>query len=222
MADIKLSQLGQITTLEDDDIILVSQDSGGGLFISKRISVSDLTTEIGGGGGGAAVATGIVQIWTTITPPLGYLECNGAAVGRTGFPDLFALIGVTYGAGNGSTTFNVPDYRGEFLRGWAHGTTNDPDKASRTNRGDGVTGDNIGTKQSSVFKAHLHGLFGTSKTGNHSGIGRVNGRAIGATSSEFEPQFRTILAGTGGDVMSTEGGSETRPRNVNVMYIIKT
>ena len=207
MADIKLSQLGQITTLEDTDILLVSQDSGGGLFISKRISVSDLTTEIGGGGGGSSIPVGGILIWPGSLVPLGFLECNGAAVSRTGFSVLFTLIAVHYGAGNGSTTFNVPDYRGEFLRGWAHGSTNDPDKASRTNRGDGVTGDNIGTKQATQLKAHNHL------------VAEYSGAQEGVIT------FSHINANTNGDIgnrTGSTGGSESRPRNVNVMYIIKT
>lgn len=206
MADIKLSQLGQITTLEDDDIILVSQDSGGGSFISKRISVSDLTTEVGGGGGDGT-PVGAVLIWTFSTPPLGYLECNGAAVSRTGFPVLFALLQVIYGAGNGSTTFNVPDYRGEFLRGFAHGSSNDPDKAFRTNRGDGQTGDIIGSKQGTKLLSHNHLVAEYSGT------------------QEGVITFSHINANTNANIgnrTGSTGGSESRPRNVNVMYIIKT
>lgn len=54
---------------------------------------------------------------TNITPPTGYLKCNGSALSRTTYDKLFAAIGTTYGIGNGSTTFNVPDFRGMFLRG---------------------------------------------------------------------------------------------------------
>jgi microcystin-dependent protein len=53
--------------------------------------------------------------------PAGYLKCNGAAVSRSAYADLFAAIGTTYGAGDGSTTFNVPETRGEFLRCLADG-----------------------------------------------------------------------------------------------------
>lgn len=207
MADIKLSQLGQITTLEDTDILLVSQDSGGGLFISKRISVSNLITEIGGGGGGGGVPTGAILIWATITAPLGFLECNGAAVSRTGFADLFATLNLSYGAGNGSTTFNIPDYRGEFHRGWAHGSNNDPDKAFRTNRGDGQTGDIIGSKQGTKLLSHNH------LVAEYSG------------SQEGVITFSHINANTNANIgnrTGSTGGSESRPRNVNVMYIIKT
>ena len=65
-----------------------------------------------------AVPTGSVHMMATTTAPSGYLKCNGAAVSRTTYADLFAIIGTTHGAGNGSTTFNVPDLRGEFVRGW--------------------------------------------------------------------------------------------------------
>lgn len=52
----------------------------------------------------------------TSSAPFGYLKANGAAVSRTTYSALFALIGITFGAGDGSTTFNLPDLRGEFLR----------------------------------------------------------------------------------------------------------
>lgn len=61
---------------------------------------------------------GFVKYWGTDTVPTGYLECNGAAVSRTTYATLFSKIGTTFGAGNGTTTFNLPDIRGEFIRGW--------------------------------------------------------------------------------------------------------
>lgn len=64
---------------------------------------------------------GEVVFTATASAPTGYLKCNGAAVSRTTYADLFAAIGTTYGAGDGSTTFNVPDLRGEFIRGWDDG-----------------------------------------------------------------------------------------------------
>ena len=56
------------------------------------------------------------------------LYCDGSAVSRTTYADLFAKIGTTYGAGDGSTTFNVPDLRGEFIRGWDDGRGADPSR----------------------------------------------------------------------------------------------
>lgn len=53
--------------------------------------------------------------------PAGWLKCNGAAVSRTAYADLFARIGTMFGGGDGYSTFNLPDYRGEFLRGFDDG-----------------------------------------------------------------------------------------------------
>ncbi|WP_390895807.1 tail fiber protein [Neisseria elongata] len=50
--------------------------------------------------------------------PTGWLKADGSAVSRTQYPVLFAAIGTTFGVGDGRTTFNLPDLRGEFVRGW--------------------------------------------------------------------------------------------------------
>lgn len=62
-------------------------------------------------------AVGIVVMWGTITPPTGWLLCAGAAVNRTTYSDLFAIIGTTFGVGDGSTTFNLPDMQENFIIG---------------------------------------------------------------------------------------------------------
>jgi microcystin-dependent protein len=54
-------------------------------------------------------ATGTILPWSTITPPSGFLECDGTAVSRSTYAALFAVVGTTYGIGDGSTTFNVPN-----------------------------------------------------------------------------------------------------------------
>lgn len=61
---------------------------------------------------------GQVCYFAVNAPPTGFLKANGALVSRTTYAALFAVIGTTFGAGNGSTTFALPDLRGEFLRGW--------------------------------------------------------------------------------------------------------
>lgn len=65
--------------------------------------------------GGAT--TGEIKLWPVSTAPTGWLSCNGAAISRTTYATLYALIGTAFGAGDGSTTFNVPDMRGKFVRG---------------------------------------------------------------------------------------------------------
>jgi len=67
--------------------------------------------------------SGMVGYFGNTTPPTGWLQCNGAAVSRATYAALFTAIGTVYGSGDGSTTFNLPDARGMFLRGWATATS---------------------------------------------------------------------------------------------------
>ena len=89
------------------------------------------------------VPTGAVLPFAMSTAPSGWLECDGAAVSRTTYAALFSAIGTTHGTGDGSTTFNVPDLRGEFVRGWDHGRGVD-------------SGRSFGSAQSDDLKAHTH------------------------------------------------------------------
>ena len=78
-----------------------------------QLTVGTLTVQNGASGPGV-VPTGTVVDFAGSNAPAGWLLCNGQAVSRTTYADLFAVIGGYYGAGNGSTTFNVPDYRGRI------------------------------------------------------------------------------------------------------------
>jgi len=102
------------------------------------------------------VLVGGLTPWPGASAPSGYLLCNGSAVSRITYSALFAVLGSTYGNGDGSTTFNIPDYRGEFLRGVDAGIGNDPDAGTRTHRGDGSTGDVVGSKQAEETLSHTH------------------------------------------------------------------
>jgi microcystin-dependent protein len=159
-----------------------------------------------------AVPTAAIFAFPAITIPSGYLECDGSAISRTTYADLFAVIGTSYGAGDGSTTFNLPDYRGEFLRGFDNGANNDPDAAIRTDRGDGTTGDAIGTRQpfsnaththqvdppstlSSASGAHTHSIPGTSVTTNSAGNHVHGGTVSGSTnpaSNTMQVPYREV------------------------------
>ena len=67
---------------------------------------------------------GAIKPWTKATAPDGYILCDGAAVSRTTFADLFAVVGTTYGAGDSSTTFNVPNLQGKMPQGFDGNTYN--------------------------------------------------------------------------------------------------
>ncbi len=113
--------------------------------------------------------SGAVFAFPTSTPPSGYLACNGQAVSRSTYANLFSLIGSTYGSGNGTTTFNLPNYNGQFLRGWDNGQGTDLDAATRTDRGDGTTGDVVGSKQANQTLAHNHTVNPPATTSNSTG-----------------------------------------------------
>ncbi|MCO7217126.1 phage tail protein [Halomonas sp. OfavH-34-E] len=74
------------------------------------------------------VRPGTVIEWRSTTLPEGYVENDGAAIGRSAYRRIFAAYGTSHGAGDGSTTFNLPDDRGEFKRGWDHGRGVDPSR----------------------------------------------------------------------------------------------
>jgi microcystin-dependent protein len=102
-----------------------------------------------------SMPVGALLMWPTENIPAGTLLCDGQAVSRTTWPVLFAAYGTRYGPGDGTTTFNLPNYKDYFIRGHdAAGT----DAGSRTDRGDGTVGANVGTKQASAFKRHTHGV----------------------------------------------------------------
>lgn len=67
--------------------------------------------------GAAAIPVGSITLWATSTAPSGWLLCDGSAVSRTAYAHLFAILGTTWGTGDGSTTFNVPNTAGRVVRG---------------------------------------------------------------------------------------------------------
>lgn len=160
--------------------------------------VADLAAE--------ALPAGTVIAWPTATCPSGYLLADGALASRTQHADLYAAIGVIYGAGDGVSTFGLPDYRGMFLRGWDDGAGVDPDAATRSDRGDGTTGDAVGTIQQCEIESHAHVLT------------QVNDG--GAVASGPHPAFDQYNNG-GFPPTEATGGSETRPVNAAVAYCIK-
>ena len=84
------------------------------------------------------IPSGAVLYFAGQAAPTGWLKANGAAVSRTAYAALFAAIGTTYGAGDGSTTFNLPDLRGEFVRGWDDGRGIDHGRAFGSAQGDAI------------------------------------------------------------------------------------
>lgn len=142
----------------------------------------------------AAVPVGSVTMYAANTAPAGWLECNAAAVSRTTYAGLFAAIGTVFGTGDGSTTFNLPDMRGEFARGWDNGRGIDPARA-------------FGSAQADDFEAHVHSVTPPAAADDtSSGL-----TTTGTGGAETITPYNT----------ASTGGSETRPRNIALMFIIK-
>lgn len=162
--------------------------------------------------------SGAISAFGGTSAPSGWLMCDGTAVSRATYAALFAVIGTNFGSGDGSTTFNLPDFRGRFLRGTDGGVARDPDRASRTamNTG-GSTGDNVGSVQNHSYQFHKHpNAAGFSRTGPYLS---VTGISAGAS-------FGIIGSSSGGDVGdmgngNNNSGLETRPINAGVNFIIK-
>ena len=86
-----------------------------------------IKADAGGNGGNI----GEIFWWPLAIPPGDSLYCDGSAISRSTYSDLFDVIGVQYGVGDGSTTFNLPDLRGEFVRGYDPGAVRDPQGTTR-------------------------------------------------------------------------------------------
>lgn len=150
---------------------------------------------------------GEVIMYAGTAAPYGYLICNGSQVSRTTYAALFAIVSTSFGQGNGTTTFHLPDLRGRFVRGLDGAAGNDPDAASRTamNTG-GATGNNLGSVQGDGLKAHDHGI----PLDGGAGSDIITTGTVDKIPS-FSAGFNT----------ESEGGNETRPKNAYLNFIIK-
>lgn len=154
------------------------------------------------GNGQISTLVGQVCFFAMTTAPSGFIKANGAAVSRTTYADLFSAIGTTYGSGDGSTTFNLPDLRGEFPRGLDDGRGVDTSRA-------------IGTAQTDAFQGHKHA---------HEGGYAWTGAGAGGTMFGNGPRTYeaiTILDPTESTSGVPRTASETRPRNVALLACIK-
>ena len=166
----------------------------------------------------AHLPAGMVMWFVQSSAPTGWLKANGQAVSRVTYASLFAAVGTAYGPGDGSTTFNLPDLRGEFIRSWDDSRGVDAGRA-------------IGTAQTAAMENHTH--TGTTSTGGahiHNAV--VSSGAGGSTTlltASGSPIANASVIQSNGDHNhtvttgnpSTGGGTETRPRNIALLACIK-
>ena len=152
----------------------------------------------------AGAPAGTVVWYAANSAPAGFLKANGALVSRTTYAALFAAIGTTFGAGDGSTTFALPDLRGEFVRGWDDGRGID-------------SGRTFGSAQDDAMQGHHHGFrlaqgltggpAGTNEGIWNSNVGSAGNAVLGAITDGANGTPRTA--------------AETRSRNVALLACIK-
>lgn len=153
---------------------------------------------------------GDVRLFAMSAAPTGYLKCNGAAISRTTYAALFDAIGTTFGVGDGATTFNLPDLRGEFVRGWDDGRGIDSGRTFGSTQQDAFQ--NITGTLNSLWREATSGDLGAF---SDAGAGGQSDRP--ATGGNGTRNINFNASNSPG----ARTASETRPRNVALLYCIK-
>ncbi|MDR3705468.1 MAG: phage tail protein [Paludibacteraceae bacterium] len=142
----------------------------------------------------------------------GWLFCDGSAVSRTEYNDLFNVIKIMYGGGDGVNTFNLPNYQGQFLRGVSNNSGVDPDANTRTPQQNGKDepgtskGNTVGTFQQDQIIRHNHPI-------------KLWSRSFKGDDDSDRP-FDNLGSDRGYSEINENGGAETRSKNVSVNYLI--
>ena len=154
--------------------------------------------------GASAIPTGMIAFFHATTPPSGWLLCNGQAVSRTTYADLFAKLGTKYGSGNGSSTFNLPNLHRRFLEG----TTTTSEVGSLVSAGlPNITGQVIGARS----QAEGFVDTGAFSIGEHRGGNWSGGSNEGSTKHTFDAsQSNAIFS-----------GSTVQPKSVRLLPCVK-
>lgn len=139
------------------------------------------------------VPPGVITYAARDTVLDGYLAADGSAISRTTYANLHSVLGSFWGAGDGVNTFNLPDLRGQFIRGWDNGRGIDPGRA-------------FGTEQADDFKSHTHTAIGGD-------IPFPSFSGISAPGNNSQPASDMGI--------QAAGGTETRPRNIALQIVIK-
>ena len=185
-------------------------------------SVANVTT-LNATAGKGILPIGSVVPFAGSTAPTNFFECDGSSKARGTYASLFSAIGTAWGTADGAS-FNLPDLRGQFLRGYDNGAGTDPDAATRTAiKTGGATGDSVGSEQADALQthAHEHDHDITSSTDDQ----------VDDTGRDDTQTYDNSVYNAGGTNNTTSSDStapttgritsETRPTNANVMYIIR-
>ena len=154
----------------------------------------------------SAEPVGTILNYAAATSPSGWLICDGSAIPRTTYADLFTAISTIWGVGDGSSTFNLPDLRGAFLRGSGTGTINGRNKTAVA----------VGSFQEDQFQGHYHRVRTYGGTATY----RISRRADnGPTVAYYDSE---VLYPTPDGINGNPRYSDqTNPYNASVQFCIK-
>lgn len=166
---------------------------------------------------GALLPAGVVVPYASASVPSGWLLCNGQAVSRATYAALFAVVATTFGTGDGSTTFNVPELRGEFIRGLDNARGVDTGRVLGSAQASGIAAHNHTATSVVTDPGHTHTTsFGAGVVGTSSG-GNLAANTSGSPATGSNTTGITVAT-----TVNNSTGTETRPRNVAFPFIIKT
>lgn len=147
---------------------------------------------------------GEICFFSMSSSPTGFLKANGSAISRTTYANLFNAIGTTFGSGDGSTTFNIPDLRGEFIRGLDDGRGVDIGRALGVFQGDSV--EDLYAQITNVGQWRLK---------------HINTPTWSASKYQTDGAGNTTSTNTTGAAIESLGTGENRPRNISMLACIK-
>jgi microcystin-dependent protein len=191
-----LNQLAQSTVALTAGTIVDADVSASAAIAASKLSTAAQQ---------ALLPAGAVMPFAMNSAPNGWLAADGAAVSRTTFAALFATIGTVHGAGDGSTTFNLPDLRGIFVRG------------SGSQEISGITyNKTFATKEGDAFQGHQHAVTHNAQVAIESNVfqGGNGANLVPATIQIGNPT-------TDGANGTPRTASETRPANIALLYCVK-
>lgn len=153
--------------------------------------------------------------------PFGWMLCDGSEISRAEYANLYNAIGVCWGMGDGSTTFNLPDLRGMFLRGVSGDSGNDADANNRIvlNENGGNTGNQVGSYQGDAIR-NITGTFNCDSK-SRGATGAFVLTATGSVKDSYSSTYNTLTTYEFNASQVVSVGSDNRPKNVYVNYIIK-
>lgn len=201
MANVKISALPAATSVAAADVLPIVQSA-----TTKKIAAEYVMTPVG-----------VVVPFAGTGAPTGWLMCFGQAVSRSTYANLFTVISTTYGVGDGSTTFNLPDLRGRVAAGLDNMGGTDAGRLDWANTAGTTGGTQTHTLTEAQMPSHSHDIYGATGGG-----GTPYRKAVTSSGDNYASPTYTILASQGG--MANVGGGQAHnimQPTILLNYIIK-